>query len=628
MAERSISDAVREAFAADVDSFSFEGVLYTRKGKTFRSEKIAAQQELASQAAPMQKTKPGSAFEKKASSKPDYREDITNKIIDLMESGNAVWQKPWDAKMGDRFVQKPMNPTTQKPYSGGNSISLFLSGLERDGGADPRWCTFKQAQKEGWKIKKGAKATVIEHVRFEEQEVKVGEQTEIQKVFAGVVYHNVFHASQVDGMPALPQHEPRKGYEGTNIELAEEILKKSQAKIYNDQVDRAFYRPTTDTIHLPKKEAFPKRENYYSTALHELSHWTGHASRLNRFSNDAFGTKGRAKEELRAELASVYLSMETGVPFEPGQHAAYTKSWISVLKDDKHEFFRAAKDAEKITEYVISLAKKQEQEKTQKQSVEAQIPAAEAKQKPQVSEDQKLDKSSVKEISIYRAEGPPDRPPRIQVTSFEEASKFLQEEAKTAPALNEGYNKCDVKITWSNGESYSTRYDLTALDQYRNNHLEWEVQKELQLAAGTYQPRHFTEEQWERHRLDVSVDSVQRCTEMLSKQEGIPLSAEQQHQQERFDAIRYAQSEKKRSLTVQYQKEFGALLQTGFDQREIDVQITAGMLETKKTTFLGMKELLRKNSPQAVVEKKYADSIIERAQANILARSQKQGMKR
>lgn len=623
MAERSISDAVREAFAAGVDSFSFEGVLYTRKGRTFRSEKIAAQQELAPQTVPRQKETNGPVFEKKASSKPektDYREEITNKIIELMENGNAVWQKPWDAKMGNRLVQKPINPTTQRPYSGGNSINLFLTGLDRDGGADPRWCTFKQAQKEGWKIKKGAKGTIIEFAKFEDKEIKEGEKTRIEKEFAGIYYHRVFHASQIEGIPA---YVPVKGYEGTSIEYAEDILKKSNAVIYHDQTDRAFYRSSTDTIHLPAKEVFPKRENYYSVALHELSHWTGHSTRLDRPLQNQFGSPEYAKEELRAELASVYLSMETGVPFEPGQHAAYTKSWISALKDDKHEFFRAAKDAEKITEYVISLAKKQEQEKTMQKSIPENPEKAQ-----QISKDQKIEKASVKEISIYRAEGPLDRSPRIQVASFEEASKFLQEEAKTAPSLNEGYDKCDVKITWANGESYSTRYDLTALDQYRNNHLEWEIQKDLQFAAGTYRPSHLTEEQWDHHLSNVSIDSVQRCTDLLSKQGGIPLSEEQQRQQERFDAIQNAPSDKKRSLAVQYQKEFGSLIQSGLEPREIDVRITSEMLASKKATLLGWKEVLRKNSPQAVLEKKYADSVIETAQANILARSQKQGMKR
>ena len=135
------------------------------------------------------------------------------------------------------------------------------------------------------------------------------------------------------------------------------MLKNSGAKIFNDQADQAFYRPSTDEIHLPKVEAFPEIADYYATALHELGHWTGHSSRLNRIGmgSTQFGSSTYAKEELRAELASTFLSADLGIPMNTQNHAAYIDSWLQALKNDKTEIFKAANDASKIARYLRTM---------------------------------------------------------------------------------------------------------------------------------------------------------------------------------------------------------------------------------------------------------------------------------
>src|SRR6202008_604833 len=138
----------------------------------------------------------------------------------------------------------------------------------------------------------------------------------------------------------------------------EDILRNSGARISHDQGDRAFYNRASDSIHLPPKEAFASAPGYYGTALHELAHWTGHPSRLNRSTlNESyrFGDSNYAKEELRAELASVFLAAERGIPHDPAQHAAYVGSWIKTLREDKNEIFRAAHDASAATDFLLSL---------------------------------------------------------------------------------------------------------------------------------------------------------------------------------------------------------------------------------------------------------------------------------
>ena len=134
---------------------------------------------------------------------------------------------------------------------------------------------------------------------------------------------------------------------------------------------QAAYSVTSDIITMPTKEQFPNQESYYSTVLHELGHWTGHPSRMDRdFLNDKHGITEYAKEELRAEIASMMLSRELGLPHDTEQHAAYVQHWLQALKDDPMEIIYAAKDAQQITEYIRSF------DRTQDREIEQQLDAA------------------------------------------------------------------------------------------------------------------------------------------------------------------------------------------------------------------------------------------------------------
>lgn len=299
----------------------------------------------------------------------DYRQVLTDRLIEQLEQGTAPWQKPWDAKAG--IPRLPYNPTSGKEYRGANSLALSMYGR-----SDPRWCTYKQAEAKGWQVRKGEKGALVEYWKFFDEQPAVddkgrpildekGEQKKITvqlekpQVFRAVV----FNAEQMDNVPELAKG-PRL-YEWDPLERAEQILASSQAKIFHDQNDRAFYSPARDEIHMPGRDQFPSSQAYYSTALHELGHWTGHESRLGRDLTGGFGSSDYAKEELRAELASYFLADKLGIPHEAGgldQHAAYVKSWIKALKDDKNEIFRAARDAEQITEYVLQMDRERTKE--------------------------------------------------------------------------------------------------------------------------------------------------------------------------------------------------------------------------------------------------------------------------
>ena len=157
----------------------------------------------------------------------------------------------------------------------------------------------------------------------------------------------VFNAEQIDGLPAIERPEKR---DWDPVQRAEDIIAASGARIEHKAGNRAFYRASEDKIVLPRQEQFQSADGYYSTALHELGHWTGHSSRLDReVGRNPFGSIEYAKEELRAEIASMMLGAEVGLSGrEDDSHAAYVGSWCKVLEDDPREIFRAAADAEKI----------------------------------------------------------------------------------------------------------------------------------------------------------------------------------------------------------------------------------------------------------------------------------------
>ena len=310
------------------------------------------------------------------SDKKAFHETVAEKLIKQLQEGTAPWQKPWEP--GEAGANMPVNPTTGKRYKGINALQLMSEGHN-----DQRWMTYKQAAAVDGQVRKGEKGTPIQYWKFAEEQAKtdatgkpildargesVKESVRLER--PRVFFATVFNAEQIDG---LPPPAPRKEQTWRAVERAEQILQASGAVIRNGEHDRAFYRPATDSIHLPDKSRFPSADNYYATALHELGHWTGHASRLERDMVHPFGSEGYAKEELRAEIASMILGNELGIGHDSKQHAAYVGSWIKALQDDPLEIFRAAADAEKIQDYVLGLELKQ----VQKQDVAQTQSAAE-----------------------------------------------------------------------------------------------------------------------------------------------------------------------------------------------------------------------------------------------------------
>ncbi|MDL2315602.1 ssDNA-binding domain-containing protein [Desulfovibrio sp. OttesenSCG-928-A18] len=309
----------------------------------------------------------------KAKRRP-FHEEFAEKIIGHLKAGTAPWQRPWHP--GDA-VSAPHNPASGTVYRGMNRVHLALSGYD-----DPRWMTLRQANDNGLRILPGSKATPVVYFQFTKDQDRLGEDgkpvlgedgkpqketVELDKPLMRLAH--VFNAEQIDGMP--PLELTGQSFEWEPIEKAENILSASGATIKHDQSNRAFYRPMTDSIHLPPRENFEEPGLYYGTALHELGHWTGHGSRMER-EFGPFGSEKYAREELRAEIASWMLGQDIGISHNPEQHAAYVQSWVKVLEEDPYEIVRACRDAEQIKEYVLGMEK--QKELGQEQTVKAPEP--------------------------------------------------------------------------------------------------------------------------------------------------------------------------------------------------------------------------------------------------------------
>ncbi|MEQ8392316.1 MAG: zincin-like metallopeptidase domain-containing protein [Thalassospira sp.] len=294
-----------------------------------------------------------------AEKKKSYRDQVVEELLGHIEAGTAPWQKPWEP---GKVRMAPFNPVSGKDYRGINALWLEMCGR-----SDPRWMTYRQAAAQDAQVRKGEKGTMIEYWKWSEREKVLddnGKQVFDDKGVAKTrdvrldrprVFHAVvFNADQIDGLAPFIAPEPTF----SPVERAEQILKQGNVPIFHDQNDRAFYRSSTDQIHMPHQAAFKGQYEYYATALHELGHATGHGSRMAR-EFGPFGSEVYATEELRAEIASYMLTTELGLGHYPERHAAYVGSWMKAIKEDRNALFTAARDAENIRTWVMEPDKRQ-----------------------------------------------------------------------------------------------------------------------------------------------------------------------------------------------------------------------------------------------------------------------------
>ena len=288
---------------------------------------------------------------------------IVDYLLESIEKNPQAWEQGWYTVGGI-----PFNAKTQKEYKGFNA--LYLSILQSfKGYNDPRWLTFNQVKELGGYVKSGAKSSpIFFYCPYDNKEKKEFDEKSLENLPAeerkeyidkNVSYikkfYQVFNAEQCTGLPEYVKSKMTEEDHAKQNEKIEEIIANSAAPINYDGGNNAYYNSSKDSIHIPKIKDFKTMQDYYATALHEIAHSTGHSSRLDRDLSGGFGSEKYAVEELRAELASVFMQMEFGFTLEGKHiqnHSAYLSSWLKAIKEDKNIFFAAVKDAEKITNYV------------------------------------------------------------------------------------------------------------------------------------------------------------------------------------------------------------------------------------------------------------------------------------
>lgn len=290
------------------------------------------------------------------------RQQLSEMFVASLKEDKLPWRAVW------RTGQPPLNPTTGARYRGVNKLLLSMVSLQR-GYRDPRWCTFLQTQTHGWSIRKGAKGVQVEYWAFVDPQLqKMLSWDEVHRIELTDPerYHQlelryristVFNAEEITGIPQYEQ--PKALLAVRDIQHCRDTILHNMKLGYREQGGAAYYSPATDQITLPPMEAFESEYGYVCTFLHECGHATAHPLRLNR----PLGTRGTpeyAREELRAEIASAFVSQELGIQMEDDAadenldlHKAYIQGWITVLENDPAELFAAIKDADQISDYLI-----------------------------------------------------------------------------------------------------------------------------------------------------------------------------------------------------------------------------------------------------------------------------------
>lgn len=273
---------------------------------------------------------------------------VTQRIINELEKGYIPWRKPWAA-----CTEGAYNRITKRPYSLLNQLLLGRPG---------EYASFAQWRKAGGSVRKGEKSSIVVFWKLQDYKEKDENGEESIKRVPLLRYYNVFHIDQVEGVDPLEQ--PENFYETEPIERAEEALKdylsREQITLHRGRSNRAFYRPSDDSITLPDLDQFEKAEEFYSTAFHECGHSTLKASRCDREAenrNAYSGSSEYSKEELIAEICSAAVLHELGIetPDTFINSAAYIQNWISVLKNDKRFIVSASGKAEKAARYILNI---------------------------------------------------------------------------------------------------------------------------------------------------------------------------------------------------------------------------------------------------------------------------------
>jgi len=292
---------------------------------------------------------------KHAASRLSPAETITAAIVERLEAGTRPWVQPWTGAS----VSRPLR-ACGTPYQGINVLWLWMAA-EAAGHASPFWMTYRQSQVLGGQVRKGERGTVAIFYRaYQVGEADEADEAAGQRTRRVLKSFTVFNACQIDGLPDRFFPEPRPFPAPTERDHAlDRFFAAVPARIRHWGAE-AYYSPVLDQVTMPEPSLFRDLDHYRATLAHELSHWTGHVSRLSRQMSGRFGSEGYAMEELVAELSSAILGAELGLPVDHlDHHASYLASWLRVLKADSRAILTVAAKAEEAASLLIRLGQRE-----------------------------------------------------------------------------------------------------------------------------------------------------------------------------------------------------------------------------------------------------------------------------
>jgi antirestriction protein ArdC len=280
--------------------------------------------------------------------------EVTGRVIAELEQGRLPWVRPWDASACGCTM--PANAVTGRRYSGINVLILWAAVIG-GGYASQGWLTFRQALAAGGHVRKGERGTTVCYAdkftpRREEEQARDDDRE--ARIVAFLKRFTVFNVDQCEGLPKAMLRVPEVAAEAEILPQVATLIEASGADVRIGGGE-AYYAPSGDYVAVPPQAAFHEPINWYRTTLHELGHWTGHASRLDRNQRGRFGSADYAREELVAEMASAFacasLSIEPTV-----RHADYVGAWLAVLREDEKAIVRAASAASKAADFLLAFA--------------------------------------------------------------------------------------------------------------------------------------------------------------------------------------------------------------------------------------------------------------------------------
>ncbi|MBD2769416.1 DUF1738 domain-containing protein [Hymenobacter sp. BT664] len=285
-----------------------------------------------------------------ASPRPDVYQIVTDRIVAALEGGIIPWRKPWNAVYG-----LPRNYATGAAYSGINAFLLHFSG------ALPFFLTFKQALALGGNVRKGAKGHPVVYYNVS---VRENEQTGKEEKLPFLKYYTVFSVEDIENIDFVLPEVERHAH--TPIAAAEAIVSGWDGRPVIEHLhQRAYYSPSLDMVNMPERATFTTAEGYYATLFHELTHSTGHASRLNR--PDLTAGEGKqsasyAREELTAEMGASFLCAAAGLDTDQTEEnaVAYIQTWLERLKNDKRLVLQAASKAQRAAKFILGVPEEEE----------------------------------------------------------------------------------------------------------------------------------------------------------------------------------------------------------------------------------------------------------------------------